>query len=66
LHFNPTHRVTWHDHNRREPQNGVGGGVLFDPETMDWCLCIYEAPLPKPVGSANTLSASDRPSVRRH
>ena len=45
------------------PQNGVGGGVLFDPETMDWCLCIYEAPLPKPVGSAITLSPFRRPTA---
>src|SRR5215510_11146575 len=20
------------------PQNGIGGGVLFDPETTEWCL----------------------------
>ena len=36
------------------PQNGVGGGVLFDAETTDWCLCIYHAPMPQPVGSALT------------
>lgn len=45
------------------PQNGVGGGVLFDPEATDWCLCIYEAPLPKPVGSAITLSPFRRPTA---
>jgi branched-chain amino acid aminotransferase len=45
------------------PQNGVGGGVLFDPETTDWCLCIYEAPLPKPVGNAITLSPLRRPTA---
>jgi branched-chain amino acid aminotransferase len=45
------------------PRNGVGGGVLFDPETTDWCLCIYEAPLPKPVGSAITLSPFRRPTA---
>ena len=27
-------------------QNGSGGGVLFDPETTNWCLCIYVAPMP--------------------
>lgn len=37
-------------------QNGSGGGVLFDPETTNWCLCIYEAPMPKPAGNAITLS----------
>jgi branched-chain amino acid aminotransferase len=45
------------------PQNGIGGGVLYDPETTDWCLCIYEAPIPKPVGSAITLSPFRRPTV---
>jgi branched-chain amino acid aminotransferase len=45
------------------PQNGIGGGVLFDPETTAWCLCIYEAPLPKPVGSAITLSPFRRPTA---
>jgi branched-chain amino acid aminotransferase len=45
------------------PQNGIGGGVLFDAETTDWCLCIYEAPLPKPVGSAITLSRFRRPTA---
>ncbi len=45
------------------PQNGVGGGVLFDPETTDWCLCIYESPIPQPVGSAITLSPFRRPTA---
>jgi branched-chain amino acid aminotransferase len=45
------------------PQNGVGGGVLFDPETTEWCLCIYEAPLPQPVGIAITLSPFRRPTA---
>ncbi|MBW7961481.1 branched-chain amino acid aminotransferase [Bradyrhizobium sp. BR 10261] len=44
-------------------QNGVGGGVLFDPETTNWCLCIYEAPMPKPTGSAITLSPFRRPTA---
>ncbi len=44
-------------------QNGAGGGVLFDPETTNWCLCIYEAPMPKPTGSAITLSPYRRPSA---
>ena len=45
------------------PQHGSGGGVLFDPETTNWCLCIHEAPLPQPTGSAITLSPFRRPSM---
>ena len=44
-------------------QNGAGGGVLFDLETTNWCLCIYEAPMPKPVGNAITLSPFRRPTA---
>jgi branched-chain amino acid aminotransferase len=28
--------------------------VLFDPDTTNWCLCIYVAPMPQPTGSAIT------------
>jgi len=45
------------------PQTGVGGGVMFDPETTSWCLCIYVAPMPAPTGSAITLSPFRRPSM---
>jgi len=44
------------------PQTGAGGGVLFDPETTNWCLCIHEAPMPAPHGSAITLSPFRRPT----
>jgi branched-chain amino acid aminotransferase len=44
-------------------QNGSGGGVLFDPETTNWCLCIYEAPMPQPTGNAITLSPFRRPTA---
>lgn len=44
-------------------QSGVGGGVMFDPETTNWCLCIYEAPMPQPTGSAITLSPFRRPTA---
>ena len=44
-------------------QNGSGGGVLFDPETTNWCLCIYVAPMPQPTGSAITLSPFRRPTM---
>lgn len=45
------------------PRNGLGGGVQFDPETTDWCLCVYEAPLPRQVGNAITLSPYRRPTA---
>src|SRR6202035_2334828 len=45
------------------PQHGSGGGVLFDPETTNWCLSIYEAPMPQPTGSAITLSPFRRPTM---
>ena len=44
-------------------QNGSGGGVMFDPETTNWCLCIYEAPMPQPSGASITLSPFRRPTV---
>jgi len=42
---------------------GAPGGVRHDPETTRWCLCIYEAPLPKPAGSSITLSPFRRPTA---
>lgn len=45
------------------PQHGAGGGVLFDPETTNWCLCLYEAPMPQPTGTAITLSPFRRPTM---
>ena len=44
-------------------QTGAGGGVLFDPETTNWCLCIYAAPMPPITGSAITLSPFRRPTM---
>ncbi len=41
-----------------------GGGVLFDPETTRWCLCVYEAPMPNPdTGIAATLSPYCKPTA---
>ncbi len=46
------------------PENGaLGGGVRFDPTSTNWCLCIYAAPMPEPVGFAVTLSPFRRPSA---
>src|ERR1700757_1048448 len=39
-----------------------GGGGRRDPDTTRWCLTLYVAPLPKPVGSAITLSPFRRPT----
>ena len=41
----------------------AGGGVRFDPGSTRWCLCIYEAPMPVPSGSAITLSPYRRPTA---
>lgn len=43
-------------------ETGAPGGIRHDPESTRWCLCIYEAPLPKPAGSAITLSPFRRPT----
>ena len=41
----------------------AGGGVRFDPESTEWCLCIYEAPMPKRAGFSMTLSPFRRPTI---
>jgi branched-chain amino acid aminotransferase len=41
----------------------AGGGVRFDPESTEWCLCIYEAPMPKGTGFSVTLSPFRRPTI---
>jgi len=41
----------------------AGGGVRFDPESTEWCLCIYEAPMPKGAGFSMTLSPFRRPTI---
>ena len=42
---------------------GLGGGVLYDPESTNWALSIYEAPMTKPGSSSITLSPYRRPSA---
>lgn len=44
-------------------ENGAPGGVRHDPESTRWCLCVYEAPMPAPTGSAITLSPYRRPTL---
>jgi branched-chain amino acid aminotransferase len=42
---------------------GSLGGIRHDPESTRWCLTIYEAALPRPDGSAITLSPYRRPTA---
>jgi branched-chain amino acid aminotransferase len=44
-------------------EDGLGGGVRFDPRSTNWCLTIYEAPMPQPKGGAITLSPYRRPTA---
>jgi branched-chain amino acid aminotransferase len=44
-------------------ETGAAGGVRHDPDSTRWCLCIYDAPLPEPTGSAITLSPFRRPTA---
>jgi branched-chain amino acid aminotransferase len=39
----------------------AGGGVKHDPETTNWCLCIYESPMPPPGNLSITLSPFRKP-----
>jgi len=44
------------------PEDAIGGAVRPDPETTRWCLSLYVAPLPKPTGTAITMSPYRRPT----
>jgi branched-chain amino acid aminotransferase len=44
-------------------EEAAAGGVRADPDTTRWCLCVYEAPMPTPTGSAITLSPFRRPTL---
>ncbi|HEY7244835.1 MAG TPA: branched-chain amino acid aminotransferase [Xanthobacteraceae bacterium] len=44
-------------------ETGSPGGIRHDPESTRWCLCIYEAPIPKPAGTSVTLSPFRRPTA---
>ena len=41
----------------------AGGGVMFNPDSTCWCLCLYEAPMPGPRQIAITLSPYRRPTL---
>jgi branched-chain amino acid aminotransferase len=44
-------------------ERGPAGGIRLDPESTRWCLCLYEAAIPKPTGSSITLSPFRRPTL---
>jgi branched-chain amino acid aminotransferase len=44
-------------------EEGFGGGVRFEPSSTNWCLTIYETPMPGPKGGAVTLSPFRRPTA---
>ncbi|QGM99617.1 branched-chain amino acid aminotransferase [Methylocystis parvus] len=44
-------------------ESGYGGGVRFDPASTNWCLTLYEAPMPPPRDIAVTLSPFRRPTA---
>ena len=44
------------------PEDAAAGAVRPDPETTRWCLPLYVVPLPKPTGTAITLSPFRRPT----
>ena len=44
-------------------ETGTQGGIRHDPASTRWCLCVYEAPMPKPTGSSITMSRFRRPTA---
>jgi branched-chain amino acid aminotransferase len=44
-------------------EQGGPTAVAPDPESTRWCLTLYETPMPKPGGSAITLSPFRRPTL---
>jgi branched-chain amino acid aminotransferase len=44
-------------------ETGSPGGIRHDPESTRWCLCMYEAPIPKPAATSITLSPFRRPTA---
>jgi branched-chain amino acid aminotransferase len=44
-------------------ETGSPGGIRHDPESTRWCLCIYEAAMPKPATASITLSPFRRPTA---
>ncbi|MGU3541191.1 aminotransferase class IV, partial [Methylobacterium sp. A54F] len=44
-------------------EDGFGGGVRSDPASTNWCLSLYDAPMPLPSGVRATLSPFRRPTA---
>jgi branched-chain amino acid aminotransferase len=44
-------------------RGGPFAGVAPDPESTNWCLCLYEAAMGEPAGSSITLSPFRRPTI---
>jgi branched-chain amino acid aminotransferase len=44
-------------------ETGPPGGVRHDPDSICWCLTLYEAPMRPPVGYSVTLSPYRRPTI---
>lgn len=44
-------------------RGGPSAGVTTDPESTNWCLCLYAAPLLEPTGASITLSPFRRPTL---
>jgi branched-chain amino acid aminotransferase len=43
-------------------ERGPAGGIRPDPDSTQWCLCLYEAAMPNPTKCAITLSPFRRPT----
>ncbi len=44
-------------------ESGAPGGVRHDPDSTNWCLTLYEAPMPPPAGMSVTLSPFRKPTM---
>ena len=44
-------------------ERGNAFAVAPEPESTNWCLCLYETPMPAPNGLSITLSPFRRPSL---
>ena len=44
-------------------ESGISGGVKFDAASTQWCLCLYEAPMPHTKGASVTVSPYRKPTA---
>ena len=45
------------------PEESGASAIVPDADSTRFCMCIYEAPMPKPLGSSVTLSPFRRPTI---